>query len=109
MEIQKDTIVNVDCFSLEYVLDQILIDNSPEAIRDAAAYIQHCNRNSWKDIFMDLDTVTEILDEMVREGWSCGKYKDIYNDEDFEEFIMEMEDAPERIYINSIDVRRKEL
>lgn len=77
MKIQKTTTFSLECLSLEYALNAILIDNSPEAIEAAVSYVWDCKRNSWKDRIIDIDTLIEILAEMGAE------YKDIYNDETY--------------------------
>jgi len=76
----------LECLSLKYVLDAILIDNSPEAIEAAESYVWGCKRNSWKDTFIDMDTLLEILAEMG------VKYKDIYDDETYSDLLDEFED-----------------
>ena len=85
MKIQKTTTFSLECLSLEYVLDAILIDNSFKAINAAAAYVWGCKRNSWKDRIIGLDTLIKILAEMGVE------YKDIYNDEAYIDLLDEFE------------------
>ena len=81
MKIQKTTTFRLECLSLEYALNAILIDNSPEAIEAAVLYVWDCKRNSWKDRIIDIDTLTEILAEMGAE------YKDIYDDETYSKYL----------------------
>jgi hypothetical protein len=91
MKIQKTTTFSLECLSLEYALDAILIDNSPEAIKAAALYVWGCHRESWKDRIIDIYTLTDILREMGVE------YKDIYDDEAYSNLLDELED-------NQIDI-----
>jgi hypothetical protein len=87
MKIEKIIIANIECISLEYVLDAILIDNSPEAIKHAVSYVWSCKRNSWKDAYINIDTLIEILDEIGVE------HKDIYDDEDCCDLLQMIDDA----------------
>jgi len=87
MKIEKTTTFSLECLNLEYVLDAILIDNSPEAIKAATVYVWGCHRDSWKDRIINIDTLIEILREMGVE------YKDIYDDEAYSDLLDELEDC----------------
>jgi hypothetical protein len=92
MKIQKTTTFSLECLTLEYALNAILIDNSPEAIEAAASYVLGCKRNSWKDRIINIDTLIEILAE------TGAEYKDIYDDEAYSKYLRaELED-------NQIDI-----
>ena len=104
MKIQKTTTFSLECLSLEYALNAILIDNSPEAIEAAVLYVWDCKRNSWKDRIIDIDTLTEILAEMGAE------YKDIYDDETYSKYLRaDLEDYDIDIFSrNHLDIEKEE-
>ncbi len=81
MKIQKTTMFTLECLNLEYVLDAILIDNTPEVIKAAALYARCCKRNSWRDRIINIDRLIEILAEMGVD------YKDIYDDEAYSDLL----------------------